>query len=459
MTTTQTYLQMQQLVGQQLLDLALSSLTGTELYSQIIEILLQSSFSTNASQYRPYLSVSMAEMDSRLQIEGASLKIAIEAPMSARILSAKDLRRGSEKKRNELRQLFETALVSLLFVSIIRNDPKISHLVPQGFFLFRSFEEVSSAYSHHKVKRVFPFNVGPIDDIEKEKLLLFANLAKVTLLLMPLPKKAILLELVTKVAENGSVRYVCGNGQTPFVSRRVAIYEVTADIPPPSRPFRSVFRKQKTIDEDEDSEGDQNEEDCEDYEEDTSSRTFSEHDSNGSSYQFNPTQADFSTSYRSFNASCLPYEQPNQNNQQYMQSGSSYDPYNYQFQYQQADYPCTTEYFAQAEGLNLLPEDNNSFHGHGAMTKTSLLGNNLSMFAAALDDAAWANFMNSDTYRGNNCFEHSHGQGQQLSFLMGCDEDDMLTSDHVSPRCKKRHTSGFDADTWLDDFPLSVNYI
>lgn len=231
-------------IGEIIESLARSDINGVDLYEAIARILLCHSFpDANAAQYMWYMRVSMPEMDRRLRLEDATLKIAIDAPMALTSLKAKNLRRGSEKQRNILRQLMEASLICILYVLITRRDPGVSHLFNGEFNLFSDIDSVVSAYCHHKVKRAFPFQAGHMDDEEQRMLIQFANFARVALLLMPLPKKAILLELVTKVAESSSRRYVCGNGQTAFVSRRVAIYEVTAKIPPPSRPFRSVFRK------------------------------------------------------------------------------------------------------------------------------------------------------------------------------------------------------------------------
>ena len=72
---------------------------------------------------------------------------------------------------------------------------------------------------------VYP-EFNELDSVEIEKLLDFCNFMKIGLLLQPAKgHKGHLLDLITKITEGRSTKYICGGGQSLATTRRVQIYE------------------------------------------------------------------------------------------------------------------------------------------------------------------------------------------------------------------------------------------
>lgn len=124
------------------------------------------------------------------------------------------MKRGEEKKL-----IFEAALVAIFYVQILKQTQ--SENIPVIDF-YHNYEEIDQDFGSCK-----GFSRREIDAYEARKLVVFANLMKVALLFFPNPKgkKAHLLDLVTRVAENKEKKYVTGSGQTINTSRRVILYE------------------------------------------------------------------------------------------------------------------------------------------------------------------------------------------------------------------------------------------
>jgi len=90
-------------------------------------------------------------------------------------------------------------------------------------------------------KDVHEFTGYRYDVNERRKLVHFANFMKVTLLLYSTkskPPKAHILDLVTRVCETKSSKYVLGSGRTNFTARRVKLYERFTGTTPRERPPR-----------------------------------------------------------------------------------------------------------------------------------------------------------------------------------------------------------------------------
>ena len=91
----------------------------------------------------------------------------------------------------------------------------------------------------------------PLDEDEKKSLLLYRNVMKVAMHIIPAKNhKNHLLEIVTRMTEGRDMKYVTGSGQTAATTRRVQIYEIEGGITPQPRPPRKPkphpFKKQRS---------------------------------------------------------------------------------------------------------------------------------------------------------------------------------------------------------------------
>ena len=85
-----------------------------------------------------------------------------------------------------------------------------------------------------------------VDDEEIIKLLFFRNWMKVVLLVIPPHhNKGRLLNIVTRICEGDSIKYITGGGQNAATERRVIIYEQEGNIMKKARPERRIKQNQE----------------------------------------------------------------------------------------------------------------------------------------------------------------------------------------------------------------------
>lgn len=205
------------LVGEELKIIADSDLFGESLHNAIIKLLMSESFSPQVSNLADNLKVAILLMESYLlnnNRRNLTIKIARECAERAGYAILQ-----SAKFNEESRLLFESALISILYILYVRDQTnKFSSLTQ----LYSSYEDLKQTYTQDSE---FPFD--GVDDIEERKLFQFNNFMKIALLLVPNPKfkRKWLIEVITRVAEHRRQKgYITGSGMSNFTRRRVIIY-------------------------------------------------------------------------------------------------------------------------------------------------------------------------------------------------------------------------------------------
>eukprot|EP01035_Chromulina_nebulosa_P020744 gene20744-26896_t len=174
----------------------------------------------------------MPDMDKQLRDANSTsrtLKIALDVGKLHKV-----------NREQEHRLIVEAAFIVLMYIHVIRNTLTID--TPKVKF-YTNYEDVLATYGMFK-----DFQSIDISEIEQKKLVYFANFMKISVLVMQKPKKAHLLDLVTRMAEGRVTKYITGSGQTPFTARRVHIFEVESGVKPTPRPPRKE-KKENSSDE------------------------------------------------------------------------------------------------------------------------------------------------------------------------------------------------------------------
>lgn len=190
------------------------SLVGPRLFEEIVNVLLEKCFSPDVHSLRDRVLEVMPDMDALLlqsNLQTRSLKIAVDIGKLAKI-----------NREQESRLIYEAALIVLLYIHVLRGTP-LTYPVSVG--MFKSYDEIFEQYKGCK-----EFTTYDILEMEQRKLLSFSNIMKVALVLMPKPKKAHLLDLVTRIAEGRQAKYITGSGQTILTARRVQIFQTQSGI-------------------------------------------------------------------------------------------------------------------------------------------------------------------------------------------------------------------------------------
>lgn len=218
------------LVGEEIHKLALGNIPfGPLLYENITRLLLEESFCPTTAILSTYLKESMPEI----------LRMLLSGSMENKLLgisreSAKFVGYPIDglKREDELSLAFESAVVILTYILFVRSE-----WFKNPSFLYTDYDNVQKYYSQADneltIKKGYPLK--GICDIEQRKLIQFANFMKLSLTLVQNPKlmREHLIDIVTRVAEHRRPKkYTTGSGQSPFTSRRVAIYHMETGVVP-----------------------------------------------------------------------------------------------------------------------------------------------------------------------------------------------------------------------------------
>jgi hypothetical protein len=201
-----------------------------EFYDSLIRHMINESFSIPTENVLKKLRECMPLYAQRLQDSShtniQSLKIAEDVAKSVGFFDI-----HGAKREDEVRLIFESALVLLLYIGIRKN---IYHRPSIRFYNnYRDFEEDYDETTPG-------YNDPSIDELEQAKLVIFANLMKTILLLVPNPKgkRAHLIDILTRLTEGKHKKYITGTGQSPATLRRVQIYQKESGVQPTARPLR-----------------------------------------------------------------------------------------------------------------------------------------------------------------------------------------------------------------------------
>mmetsp|Transcript_5718 Transcript_5718/g.5131 ORF Transcript_5718/g.5131 Transcript_5718/m.5131 type:complete len:437 (-) Transcript_5718:128-1438(-) len=203
-----------------------------DIYYYICECLFDKSFSSEIYFMKDKIMEIMPDMDKQLRDANAAsrtLKIALDVGKLHKV-----------NREQEHRLIVEAAFIVLMYIHVIRNT--LTNDTPKVKF-YTNYEDVLTTYGMFK-----DFESIDISEIEQKKLIYFANFMKISVLVMQKPKKAHLLDLVTRMAEGRVTKYITGSGQTPFTARRVYIFEVESGVKPTPRPPRKE-KKENSSDE------------------------------------------------------------------------------------------------------------------------------------------------------------------------------------------------------------------
>jgi hypothetical protein len=194
------------------------NIQGDRLYDQILSTLETDCFDAEVAYTLPYLRECLPLYEQRChEVLEKKMGLAHEVAKSVGFEEMSKL-----KRYKQARLIFESAMT--LFLSYRRDL-----IEDAGVSLYRTVPELLEKYPEFADQM----------DLELNLLLEFANYMKVVLMLLPPKgKKAHLLEIVTRLTEGKTAKYVCGGGQTPATNRRVKIYEEEGGNKPAPRPFR-----------------------------------------------------------------------------------------------------------------------------------------------------------------------------------------------------------------------------
>jgi hypothetical protein len=180
------------------------------LYRLIVDILLEKSFGSDVQSIRQRLLDIMPEMDRQLLLSSSqtrSLRIVLDIAHLNKV-----------NRELECRLIHEAAFIILMYIHVIRKTDIM--VTPPDIKFYHTYAEIHSIFCRQK-----EFAAYEVGELEQRKLLYFANIMKVALLLMQKPKKAHLLDLVTRICEGRLVKYITGSGQTVLTARRVHIFQ------------------------------------------------------------------------------------------------------------------------------------------------------------------------------------------------------------------------------------------
>lgn len=180
-------------------------------YRLIVDFLLERSFGPDILPCKARIMELMPELDrlllSATTMQARTLKIVLDVAKLTKV-----------NREQESRLVYEAAFIVLYYCHIIRETESMA--TPPYVPFYKSYEDIHKQFGHLK-----EFQSVDIGELEQRKLVSFANFMKVALLLMPKPKKAHLLDLVTRISEGRSAKYITGSGQTILTARRVQIFQ------------------------------------------------------------------------------------------------------------------------------------------------------------------------------------------------------------------------------------------
>lgn len=185
------------------------NIQGPDLYRELMNVLCDKSFGNEILMFKDEVIQVMSEMEKQLlgaNMQTRQLKIVLDIANLHKV-----------NREQEYRLVYEAAFVCLMYIHIMRHN---IHAAPSGITFYQSYPEIFAIFSNTK-----EFQGNDIGEYEQRKLLSFANFMRISLLLMQKPKKAHLLDLVTRISEGKMAKYITGSGQTHFTSRRVHIFE------------------------------------------------------------------------------------------------------------------------------------------------------------------------------------------------------------------------------------------
>lgn len=202
------------LAGDYYEELATSSIPfGTEMFDNLISHLTVDSFNQQSENVVSKLREALPIMVLRLYDNIISLKMVEEITKTVGITVVGH----SNKRDDEVRLLFEAALVVLLYIGLKRNIYN-----KPSFSFYSNYEDLSLVYD----RSVPGFDEAPttpttsttatsgtgstiIDTTERKKLVYFANFMKVVLLLVSNPKgkRTYLIDMITRISEGSSLPF------------------------------------------------------------------------------------------------------------------------------------------------------------------------------------------------------------------------------------------------------------
>ena len=195
-----------------------NELSIPELYQCIVDLLVEKSFSSEVSYLRDKIIDILPEIDRQLlssSIYGRQLKIVLDVCKLHKV-----------NREQESRLIYEAAMIVLLYMHILRNTNMSQ---PPAITFYTSYSELLTVFEEQKDLHPQAATCE-VSENEQRRLLTFANIMKVALLLMSKPKKAHLLDLVTRISEGRNAKYITGSGQTAQTARRVMIFQYESGI-------------------------------------------------------------------------------------------------------------------------------------------------------------------------------------------------------------------------------------